>query len=77
MQEESDILTSEEFANIESEGLALLTRQLQVKSYHSLLDSYHHSYRRLKHPQSFLMTMTITASTLNINQSPQMKIREQ
>ena len=39
MQEESDtspdILTSEEFANIESEGFTLLTRQLQVKSFKS------------------------------------------
>ena len=31
MQEESDVLTSEEFANIEAEGLAMLARQLQVK----------------------------------------------
>ena len=39
MQEESDtgpdILTSEEFADIESEGFTLLTRQLQVKSFKS------------------------------------------
>ena len=83
MQEESDtgpdILTSEEFANIESEGFTLLTRQLQVKSFKSFpISQTNDSYHRLKHLQSFLsMTTKIMTSTLEINQSQLMKIPEQ